>query len=113
MWNSSLRMLGNPEGRTYQNLGVVLLDLGLDLVDFCVRFVNRNSPPMTLNMLTLAVVNVDDSVPIAQSLSDAADEALGALGRGVDTNQVEGTFRSRHDGEIVIIITTMRQSLGF
>jgi hypothetical protein len=34
--------------------------------------------PLTLNMLTFAVVDVDDSVPIAQSLGDAADEALGA-----------------------------------
>jgi hypothetical protein len=32
------------------------------------RLVNQNSPPTTLNMLTLAVVDVDDSVPIAQSL---------------------------------------------
>lgn len=55
---------------------------------------------MTLNMLTLAVVDVDDSVPIAQSLGEAADEALGALGCGVDANQVEGTFRSRHGDEI-------------
>lgn len=61
---------------------------------------------MTLNMLTLAVVDVDDSVPIAQSLGDAADEASGALRSGVDTNQVEGTFRSRHDGGIRIGIMT-------
>lgn len=51
-------------------------------------------------MLTLAVVDVDDSVPIAQSLDEAADEALGALGCGVDANQVKGTFRSRHGDEI-------------
>ena len=65
-------------------------------------------------MLTLAVVDVDDSVPIAQSLGDAADEAPGAFGSGVDTNQVEGAFRSRHDGEIRIgIILTKRPSRGF
>lgn len=59
---------------------------------------------MTLNMLTLAVIDVDDSVPIAQSLDEAADEALGALGCSVDANQVEGTFRSRHGGEIGRVI---------
>lgn len=59
---------------------------------------------MTLNMLTLAVVDVDDSVPIAQSLDEAADEALGAFGCGVDANQVEGTFRSRHSDEIGMLI---------
>jgi hypothetical protein len=73
----------------------VSLDLVLNFVDFYARLVNQNSPPTTLNMLTLAVVDVDDSVPIAQSLGDAADEALGALGCGVDTNQVEGTFREQ------------------
>jgi hypothetical protein len=49
-------------------------------------------------MLTFAVVNVDNSILIAQCLGDAADEALGALRRGVDGNQVEGTFGSRHGG---------------
>lgn len=60
---------------------------------------------MALNILTLAVVDVDYSVPIAQSLGEAADEALGALGCGVDANQVEGTFGSRHGGEIGRVIT--------
>ena len=55
---------------------------------------------MVLNMLTFAVVDVDDSIPITQSLDEAADEALGALGCGVDANQVEGTFGSRHGDEI-------------
>jgi hypothetical protein len=91
----------------------VLLDLVLNFVDFYARLVNQNSPPMTLNMLTLAVVDVDDSVPIAQSLGDAADEALGALGCGVDTNQVEGTFRSRHDDGKLRIIRKTRPSWEF
>lgn len=55
---------------------------------------------MDLNMLTLAVIDMDNSVPIAQSLDKTADEALGAFGRGVDTNQVEGTLRSRHGGDM-------------
>lgn len=89
------------------------LDLVLNFVDFYARLVNQNSPPTTLNMLTLAVVDVDDSVPIAQSLGDAADEALGALGCGVDTNQVEGTFRSRHDDGKRRIIRKTRPSWEF
>lgn len=68
------------------------------------EFVSRKSSTMALNILTLAVVDVNDSVPIAQSLDEAADEALGALGCGVDANQVEGTFRSRHSDEIRRII---------
>jgi hypothetical protein len=91
----------------------VSLDLVLNFVDFYARLVNQNSPPTTLNMLTLAVVDVDDSVPIAQSLGDAADEALGALGCGVDTNQVEGTFRSRHDDGKRRIIRKTRPSWEF
>jgi hypothetical protein len=63
-------------------------------------------------MLTLAVVDVDDSVPIAQSLGEAADEALGALGCGVDANQMEGTFRSRHSGEIGRVINYKNATLA-
>lgn len=47
-------------------------------------------------MLTLAVVDVDDSVPVTQSLGDAANKALGALGRSVDCDEVERTLGSRH-----------------
>lgn len=43
-------------------------------------------------MLTFAVVDVNDGVLILQGLGDAADEALRALGRGVDSDEVEGTL---------------------
>jgi hypothetical protein len=47
-------------------------------------------------MLTLAVVDVDDRVSVAQCLGDAADEPLRALGRSVDCDEVERTLGSRH-----------------
>lgn len=47
-------------------------------------------------MLTLAVVDVDDRVSVAQRLGDAADETLRALGRSVDCDEVERTLGSRH-----------------
>lgn len=68
---------------------------------------------ISLNVLTLAVVDVDDSVPIAQSLDETADDALGALGHGVDTNQVERTFGSRHVGEMGMIIRECDSRGGF
>jgi hypothetical protein len=39
---------------------------------------------------------MDDSVTILESFNHAADQALGALGRGVDSDETKGTLGSRH-----------------
>lgn len=48
------------------------------------------------HLLTLAIVNVNDGVLVFQRLGNAADETLRALGGGVNCDQMEGTFGSRH-----------------
>lgn len=89
-------------GGTYQNVGLVLLDLGLDLVDLYIvvniaiiddtsRFVGCSK-----ELLTLAVIDVENSVAVLQAVRKTADETLSALGRSVDSNQAEGTLGSRH-----------------
>lgn len=105
-------MLGIPEARLTRTSGLCRLTLS-STSSISMQDLSTRIHPLTLNMLTFAVVDVDDSVPIAQSLGDAADEALGALGCGVDTNQVEGTFRSRHDDGKRRIIRKTRPSWEF
>jgi hypothetical protein len=39
----------NSRSQTYQNIGVVSLDLVLNFVDFYARLVNQNSPPTSVN----------------------------------------------------------------
>lgn len=46
-------------------------------------------------MLTVAVVDVEDSVAVAERLRNATDEALGALGRSVNGDETEGAL-GRH-----------------
>lgn len=48
-------------------------------------------------VLTVAVIHVDNSVLVLQSLRNTANEALRALGRSVDGDKTEWALGSRHD----------------
>lgn len=52
---------------------------------------------MRCGRLTLAVVDVDNGISIAQRLCHAPDEPLSALGGSVDSDEAKGTLGSRHD----------------
>lgn len=52
---------------------------------------------MSLNsVLTLAVVNMDESVALAQCLRDNPNEPLGPIRYSVDGDETKGTLRRRH-----------------
>lgn len=68
----------------------MLLDLSLDLVDIYARL---NPPQFKRNvLLTLAIVDVTDGIPVARSIGHTADKLLGALWHSVDSDKSERAF---------------------
>lgn len=68
----------------------MLLDLSLDLVDIYARLHPPQFKPNVL--LTLAIVNMDNGIPVAQWIGHTADKPLGALWHSVDSDKSERGF---------------------